>query len=58
MEVSTVVVYAHSMDEMTFLFLSMTKFCTRVFLVSGVREPYPSSNIAERCAGKSAVSLG
>lgn len=47
-----------SIDVMTSLFLSITKFCTNVFLVSEESEPCCSSNRLDNCDGKSAVSLG
>ena len=50
--------HTYSIDEMTFLFRNMTRFCTSVFLVSGASKPYDSSNIAESWDGNSAVSLG
>lgn len=31
--------WTHSIDVMTFLFLNMTRFCTRAFLVSGESVP-------------------
>ena len=48
----------YSMDVMTPLFLSITRFCTRICLISGDSEPYCSSNSVDKCAGNSAVSFG